>query len=133
MLEVGISELRQAFARHRAANLRDPNPLLLFYATECGLKAVWMRRNNIRTTRPLVYLLSEEGHNLMYWAKELRLPRYLIEKPISFRLRRGPGSFGIELSHQAWRYGVQMVVADETSLIDWLMKISEWVGQELSI
>jgi hypothetical protein len=75
MIDVGVSELRVAFARHRAAHRKDPNPLLLFYAAECGLKVAWMRRNNVRTTGGFTQLLVDQGHNLAFWAKELRLPR----------------------------------------------------------
>jgi hypothetical protein len=133
MLEVGVSELRVAFARHRSEHDKHPNPLLLFYAAECGLKVAWMRRNNVRTTRSFDQLLANQGHNLAFWAKELRLPRFLVQNSVSFRLKRDPaaGAFGVELSHQAWRYGAAIVDADETSLIEWLTKLTEWAKEEL--
>ncbi len=132
MLQVGLSELSHAFSKHRAANATAPNPLLLFYAVECGLKAAWMQRNNCRNTAAINELLSSKGHDLMYWVGELRLSKALAGGPRSFRLRRDASSNDISLSHQAWRYGAEMVQTDENAVLAWLTSLGDWIAKELT-
>ena len=53
MIPAGMSELRSAFHRHTAAvgrNDSTSHQLLWFYAIECGLKSVYLRRRALPTT-----------------------------------------------------------------------------------
>ncbi len=139
MLHVGVSELTQAFKSHSRAYAADANPLVLFYAAECGLKAAYMRRNNVKTTSTMTDVLSSDGHNLMFWAKELRIGKPVTqtaqnkEVVTNFKLKRDSTSHTIRMAHEAWRYGAQMVAGDESNLVAWLTAVVGWINQELAI
>jgi hypothetical protein len=69
----------------------------------------------------------------MLWVKELRLPAVLTAALSCFRLKRDSSqSHRLYLSHQAWRYGAEMLAQDEQGLVHWLGAICEWVEEELS-
>ncbi len=108
------------------------NNLILFYAAECGLKAVWMMRNRLRTTDQLAADLKAHGHDLVFWARQLRLPASIIEGVVRIRLRDDPKEFDLSTAHQAWRYGVKIHEEDETVLRLWLYRLCDWISQELS-
>ncbi|MEQ8958736.1 MAG: hypothetical protein RLP02_12560, partial [Coleofasciculus sp. C2-GNP5-27] len=115
MIPAGVSELEQAFKNHLAAvgeTKGTASYLLLFYATECGLKRIWLRRNKLRTTNQIQdpTLLSQDGHNLDRWRKELKIPASdsQIKATPHFRLKRDGSNWDIEKAHQVWRYGIRM-------------------------
>jgi hypothetical protein len=134
MIHAGISELCKGFQRNWVGTDPAPKNLLLFYAAECALKAVWLRRNRLRTTEQIeTYQMERGGHDLMYWAMELRLPATLASGRVHFRIRKDSQSFTIAAAHQAWRYGIAMHATDEEALVKWLTSICEWARQELSL
>ena len=130
-----MSELRVALHRHST-----PDPLqgqsrnlLLFYAAECGLKAAWLKRNRLRSTSQLSSTLNASiGHDLMLWAKKLALPAALASATGRFRLKRENSALETAAAHQAWRYGVEILAADETVLVNWLQALCQWAKGELS-
>jgi hypothetical protein len=137
VIPAGISDLRQAFYSHlRAAQGGSECSfrLLLFYAAECGLKRVWLRRNNLQTTTHISdrSLWGKDGHNLARWIKELRLPASIAQPAPSFRLAKEAKSWDVEKAHQAWRYGVRMQNDDETILVTWLEQLCQWVKEEMN-
>ena len=137
MLPAGISELRQAFRVHLHAAQGNEGfsfHLLLFYAAECGLKTVWLRRNRLlRTERiPDQTLLRNDGHNLARWVKELRVPASVAQSVPSFRLATDGTAWDVEKAHQAWRYGVRIQQKDETALIAWLEQLCQWIKEEIN-
>ena len=135
-MPANLSQLRQAFHRH-AANSKLCNQaeasayLLLFYATECGLKMTFLRRNSLRTTEDIAdtSLISQDGHNLARWAKELRLPATITDGKSNFRLN-DKSTFTIDKAHQVWRYGIRMEANDEQMVVLWLQGICKWVSKE---
>lgn len=106
--------------------------LLLFYAAECGLKAVWLRRNKIRSTGLVdPGLLSAGGHDLMLWARNLHMPASVTGSKARFRLERDKDAvYDVAHAHQAWRYGVRIAVADEETIVAWLSALCQWVARE---
>jgi hypothetical protein len=135
MIPAGLSELRRAFHSHSSV-ASDPSPsryLLLFYAAECGLKLTWLRHNKLLKSEDFPQHLRSRGHDLVAWAKALRLPAQLQPELTRFRLKRGSSeTHGLDSAHQAWRYGVELEANDEHQLVDWLEKICRWVREGLS-
>ncbi len=81
ILPAGVSELRQAFHR----------------------------RNKLKTINDIAEqtLISQDGHNLDRWIKELKISA-IAGTPPHFRLDRGGSSLDVEKAHQAWRYNIRM-------------------------
>lgn len=133
MLHSSPRQLRNAFKRHWQPQLQaiECRNLLLFYSVECGLKAAWLGRARLRDTSAIPRI-SEIGHDLTYWVKELRLPRSLAEGSRSFRAGNDNNPHDLKLAHQAWRYGVAMNAEDERDLVTWLIGLRNWVEQELA-
>jgi hypothetical protein len=129
-IHAGFSELR---ASHHylvgAARVSQGPPahLLLFYAAECGLKYVHLRRNKFRTTEQL----GDIDHDLSLLIKNLNLSASAIGGVPALRLSRGENeSCPPSSAHQAWRYGVRIDAADEAKFVTWLQKICEVVVPE---
>lgn len=107
--------------------------LLQFYAVECGLKAVFMLRFNLRNTHDSN---SASSHSAVYFSHDLdKLIRHL--KVGKSRLPSSPGrcvdrngnDIGISELHQVWRYGG--VIQDEEKVLEWLGKAAKFASEEL--
>jgi hypothetical protein len=118
MLKAGFGHLRKAFLRQRQPTLEQEHcrMLLLFYAVECGLKAAWLARNRLPDTSEIEPLLRQQGHDLMYWVAELRLPATITHGTTSFRTKSGQNKYDVAYAHQAWRSGTDMNPWDEQGL-----------------
>ena len=114
----------------------DSHRLLLFYAVECGLKAVWLRRQNRRLFEHTD--IAKTGHDLRCLLKELRVSANL-HPPQQYTLnsvsqnnqdiaRRGD----ITILHQVWRYGGQLAEPTAEVCEQALVKILDWVKGELT-
>ena len=119
-IHVGFSQLKRSFNRMRAESQKGNLPhnyLLLFYAAECGLKAVLVRSKGVRTTAGL----DELTHNFSGMLRDLKIPPTVISVPPRFKLR-GYASFSFEshAAHEAWRYGADIDTVDEAELVKWL-------------
>lgn len=112
-----LRELKRAWSDLYTASSQLPrgnaHRLLLVYAIECGLKAVWLKRES-RTLFTSVDI-GRTGHDLNDVIKQLRLGAKL---PPLFHLdevkdgRRNSISRKdnrIDALHQAWRYGGELV------------------------
>lgn len=138
-IDVGVSEFKHAFYVHieAAGKLEGISKyLLLFYAVECGLKAVWLKQTKTRTTARIrdaqtLVLFKQNGHNLRKWVKKLNISTTKVGETPSFRLARGGSSLDIEKAHQSWRYGVAMNSRDERVLVEWLEKICDWIKENI--
>lgn len=75
-------------------------------------------------------VLRERGHDLIAWAKELRLPARLTDIPDTIALKRDGKNIPVGSAHEAWRYGVEIDEGDETKLLKWLSAVCEWATQE---
>ncbi|MEX6779947.1 hypothetical protein [Limnospira fusiformis] len=136
-IQVGVSDLRQAFHTHfqSAEQIKHISAyLLLFYAVECGLKSIFLKRNQLRTTAqiPDPTLLSESGHNLDRWVKELKISASTISQTPNFHLAKGGSTLNIEKAHQVWRYGIKIKPEDEKVLVEWLNSISQWIKENIN-
>jgi hypothetical protein len=114
---------------------QNPHRLLLFYAVECGLKAVWLKRQ--RRTLFEGDDITRTGHDLRQVLKSLHVGSSL-SLPESFRLPaalRGQeqlprnGKFG-DL-HQAWRYGGKCEAPTDHDCEQHLQKMLTWIQGEL--
>lgn len=110
-------ELKNAWVNLHAASLQLPrgnaHRLLLVYAVECGLKAMWLKQEN--RTLFVAEDIARTGHDLNDVIKQLRLRG---EFPTVFHLsevkdeRRNPVTrrhYRMDTLHQAWRYGGELV------------------------
>lgn len=148
MIPARFNDLHKAFQKHSAAGKSCADPshyLLLFYAAECGLKSLYLRKYK------LLFLTSRidetdknypnNGHDLMGLVKALKLPASFIGEDIlkanlNFKLRRDPDStHQIASLHEVWRYGILINSDNEKDLVDWINdinnNISEWLNEGL--
>lgn len=133
-------ELERAWrALRQAADVmprQAPHRLLVFYAVECGLKAVWLREQSkdLLDGADIDHL----GHDLNQLFKELHvgsalavLPTSVTLKPLGrpprVRVRNG----GVDALHQAWRYGMELQSPDESSVEQQLDRLNQWIAKEL--
>jgi hypothetical protein len=144
IIPAGVSELRQAFHTHLGASSQTKgisSQLLLFYAAECGIKSIWLRRNKLKTINDIAdqTLISQDGHNLDRWRKELKIPASQ-DNPASkvgrtphFRLASGGSALDIEKAHQVWRYNIRMNPQDEKALVEWLESLCDyWIKENIN-
>ena len=130
-IPVGRTELEKAFRKHYQVGQGGASPshiLLLFYAVECGLKSLYLSKENLRTTEDITDQdLVKDGHNLMAWSKALKLPATYLPgyENNNFRLRKDGKQWPTSKAHQAWRYGALINCEDEKWLIDWLKNVCE--------
>ncbi|QJQ97781.1 hypothetical protein [Halomonas sp. PGE1] len=114
---------------------KNPHRLLLFYAVECGLKAVWLKRQNRR-------LFDHEdidrtGHNLRRMLKELKvgadlsLPENLQLSPFRQSGALQPRNGDIGILHQAWRYGGKCAAPSDNDCEHQLEQVLNWIQGEL--
>ena len=128
MISVTLREIEKSFRRHRnvvysAHASSATHRMVLFYAVECGLKTVYMRRNRLRKTDGAV---TSFGHRLADLLASLRC---------TYRLRDVKGKDGIPIPskslHEAWRYGKALENQRELSCETSLKNIILWINNEL--
>lgn len=133
-LKRALRELSFVAISHQSP-LKNPHRLLLFYAVECGLKAVWLKRQ----ARSLFNQedIGSTGHDLRQLLKELKvsgqlsLPENLELSAVTQNnravLRRG----NIGILHQTWRYGGECLRPSDQECERQLMDVLDWVKGEL--
>jgi hypothetical protein len=134
-------ELRNAWRGLYLASKKSPRSnahrLLLVYAVECGLKAMWMKQEN-RTLFDSD-AINRTGHDLNEVIKYLRLS---IKISPNFELcdvrddRRNIVNRKlnhIDSLHQAWRYGGQLVTPpiDDIAMESELEQVNKLIEKEL--
>lgn len=134
IIHAGISELRRAFHAHRNAATKTSgiaSYLLLFYAAECGLKSIYLDENNLFTTNRISdSMLSQYGHDLNTWVKQVNTYPKKIEEAPHFHINDG-SNLDISKAHQAWRYGVRIKEEDEQKLVKWLENLCNWIKENI--
>jgi hypothetical protein len=132
MLRTTRREIERAFRTHRAKC--DPCPsaserLLLFYAVECGLKAMIMRLNNVETSTDL----AEEfhiGHDIREGLKRSYAPARLTMRATTTQHNQGPqDAVAPQHLHQAFRYSVP--IDWEREITSELQQVMEWLKERL--
>lgn len=113
----------------------SPHRLLLFYAVECGLKVVWLRRQG----RTLFNSedIQQTGHNLRQLLKDLKvgggleLPQSLQLSPVRHGRTNLPRTGDVGILHQAWRYGGECIAPTDQICEEQLLRILAWIQGEL--
>jgi hypothetical protein len=136
-------ELTRAWRQLRQTSLplanqgrNNAHRLLLFYAVECGLKAVWLKRNN--KTLFAGDDIEQTGHNLCRLLDQLRAgQRFRFSQNIRLTAAKDvsgtdiPRNGSIEILHQAWRYGGESYQPNDTTCEQQLEQVLEWINGEL--
>lgn len=128
-------ELSAVVAPLPATSRQNPHRLLLFYAVECGLKAVWLRRQCKTLFEGAD--INRLGHDLQQVLKDLNVGSKL-SLPETFRLSTASqgsatltrnGKFGD--IHQVWRYGGKCIVPTDQDCEQQLLNVLYWIEGEL--
>ncbi len=119
-------ELFASAERERPHDI-DSAALLLFYAVECGLKALYMQQNNLKVTdeeRGISRSARSYGHNIRALLHALNVPRASIGLPPQVIVERTAQIGDALVLHEAWRYGEK--IRDSVAIYDWLTSVIEW-------
>lgn len=133
-IEVSVHSLKAAYVVHRntATSLGTGVSacLLRFYAVECALKAVLLKRESKRSTADLEK--RDRSHDLRALAIRLKLPRYESDSLMDCRLKTGRvGRVAAHELHEAWRYGAVLHEEDQKRTEAALVALLAWARGEL--
>jgi hypothetical protein len=128
---------RVAIAAAEGIRRSNAHRLLLFYAAECGLKAVYLRRVNKDVLE--AQIAEDLKHDVNRMLTLVRAGRDLF-LPDSYRLAavRGsdgnsvPRNFGCSSLNQAWRYGGVLVQPTDSDVESKLQEINLWIAKEIA-
>ena len=143
-------EMKKAWGGNLSASQISPRTnahrLLLFYAVECGLKAVLMARQETRRTN-LCKDIKECGHNinkllsLLGAGGSLRLPpEIFIQEIFDTRNNKEERKLNPGQINELWRYGGKVIAivnkdgkikANDEYIENKLLEISKWIAGEL--
>lgn len=131
-------------SRHTSRN--NAHRLLLFYAIECGLKAILMKRRSVTCTSDCIEI-SQAQHNInklldfLRAGHSLKLPNQFDMAAITNKGKRLERKVDSGTVNQMWRYGGKAIESIDPSgktigitdnlLEKHLIKISEWIEKEL--
>jgi hypothetical protein len=120
--------------------------LLLFYAIECGLKSVLMKRKSVTCTNHCDEI-GEAQHDInklldaLGAGNQLKLPSQLSMAPIKDKSSKDERKLESGKINQMWRYGGKIeettdrdgtLIKNDADLEQYLIKISDWIKQELA-
>jgi hypothetical protein len=135
-------EIEKAWRENKSASEKTPRSnahrLLLFYAVECGLKAVLMRRQQ-KNRSDLCTDISECQHDVnklldcLYAGEKLKLPAQLSMQPLKGKKINDERKFTPGDINQMWRYGGCCATGNITDqdLEKKLLEIVNWIDGEL--
>lgn len=110
----------------------DSAGLLLFYAAECLLKALYMRQNGLQNTDHATLAAGPARqfvHRLDSLIRAIKIPpKDLKPSPGDISLRGG-GAINVDQLHQAWRYGEK--VAEHQPACAWLRAVIAYAQARL--
>jgi hypothetical protein len=131
---------RENFSASGQTERSNAHRLLLFYAVECGLKAIIMKNASMKRARTDYFSdITEAQHDInklldcLSADKGLRLPRHILmcdvvdanDKKEKRQLNNGQ-------INQMWRYGGHSYgTVTDRDLEERLLKISQWIKREL--
>jgi hypothetical protein len=135
------------FQASRHLSRSNAHRLLLFYSIECGLKAVLMKRQSASCTS-FCDEIAEAQHNInklldyLSAAPSLKLSASLQMEPIQIKGNKIERKLDAGKINQAWRYGGCLIdtvsscsapsTIEDDKVEKQLMRISEWIRQELN-
>ncbi len=135
-------ELERAWRELRRSSQATPrcnsHRLLMVYAVECGLKAVWLRRQHrnlfegqdvARFSHDLNKILSDlkPGRRFELLPDKVQLKPIEVGRPP----RLCPRSGGLDVLHQAWRYGAPLIEPSDEAMELHLERVAQWIAKEL--
>ena len=131
-------EMKNAWAANRKAgavrNTTNPHRLLLFYATECGLKALILKRERLTLTIdcPAITASQHNINKLLDYLKAgyaLKLKNDLQLSPIDHgRQERKCSNQDL---NQIWRYGGRCVNVSDEEIQKSLERVNQWIEEQL--
>ncbi len=131
-LDKSYRHLKQQCKRNLSGS--NAKLLLFLYAIECGIKALLLKRKNIKDT---FKLLQNEGtgslsHDLRFLLTQLHSPHHLPENfQFQTRSKANETVSMIDL-HQALRYGGTFHIQEEKNKLEIkLKKIDSWLQEAL--
>jgi hypothetical protein len=131
-----IHAWKHAQAASKVLPRTNPHRLLLFYATECGLKAVYLKRKNVDFIDEEIG--SELKHDLnrvmgrLLIAKDYFLPSSLSLSPYMQKDHTEKKRLcDISALNQVWRYGGSIIDSGDIQVEQKLEKINEWIAKEI--
>lgn len=141
MISFTDRELRKAWRENLEAsqnNNRTKNPknLLLFYATECGLKAVVLKNDGNSLTDESS-IIKDAGHNLkelmryLHIDGQFKLPRYLELNSVRRKGKKQERGAAIRDLNQVWRYGGKLPLEINEQIEEKLTEINDWIKENL--
>ena len=137
-IEMTQREMDRAFRSHHAATqqlLSSVNPsklVCLFYAVECGLKYLVMKREHHSTTGGIDHYGFEHNINKILnhlrCGKQLRLPANISLYTNNPNAQRDTDQSSL---NQVWRYGVNIKrPEDHTHITKTLESICNWIKEQ---
>jgi HEPN domain-containing protein len=137
LVHVTLRELERAFRGHaqfleanKTSSTSASYRLILFYAVECGIKALFLRRNGLSSTEDLTGD-NKISHDLRTGLNRLRAPGTVT---IPDRVRVNPPRTEALLPkewHEAWRYGIEFEAASESTTVSALTNALAWLKAEM--
>lgn len=149
MLTVTAEEHRMNFRvlyNHKAAldvasqtndDIQDSVGLLLsFYSVEVGLKFLLNHAEKIPFRHQVANRKTDEfvekfSHDLPSIISRLKIPASRLSAPPSGPFNCGTQSFDLSQSHEAWRYGLSVLQADQTTLKSYMEELTTFLLQEV--
>ncbi|RLC10593.1 MAG: hypothetical protein DRI57_20150 [Deltaproteobacteria bacterium] len=123
----------KSFVRHLNQSGRYASPqrkMILFYAVECGLKSLYMKRKCLQRTDQKDSnnkSVSDFSHNLNRLLKKLNLIQHKLPDVMAVDSISIPA----KSLHEAWRYGKELDAYDERKYEEKLQKIMQIIDREL--
>lgn len=139
MIPFTFRELKNAWKCSRLASQvaarTDAHRLLMFYAIECGLKAVHLRRTNRDVIDEEVARLHMHDLNgllsTVKASKDFFLPTNVTLQPIRINGSQVPRNCTVGSLNQVWRYGGALGEAKNIELQNLFDKIDVWIAKEI--
>jgi len=129
-------------AYHEPSIKTNSHRLMLFYAVECGLKAIIMKKEKVQTTDSILKRVGKEktithySHNINQLLKKLNVNDRNLYLPQEITLEELKGgktrSCRQDQINQMWRYGYQQDQIDQ-DLENILLRIAEFIKKDLPI
>lgn len=127
---------KNAQTASKANSRNNAHRLLLFYATECGLKAAYLKRQGLDVIEAEIGRRFQ--HNLNEIMSDLKVGGdYLLPTNLnlaSIKKRDGtqlPRPCDIGTFNQVWRYGGEFTSDDDGRVEKMLEKINVWIAKEI--
>ena len=138
---LAVIDLPQKALRRRSQELakaasevsnENSRALLLFYSAECGLKAIYMAKNALKSTSAShsVKSASSFNHRIDDLIIALKVPSATVApRPADLALKGTTTVVSVGELNQVWRYGGSL--ADQTTILIWLEAVVAYAKKEL--